>query len=120
MGTVVGITMFLVLLLLAVQVLVGLYAKSVVTAVTYDAAKNLAGADQGDSPSGRAEAETTAKGQLGRMGQETSFDWSGTGPDAVRLTVRARRPTVLPRTLVDGSPLGDIERTVQVRMERVR
>ncbi len=120
MGTVVGITMFLVLLLFAVQVLFGLYAKSVVTAVTYDAAKNLAGSDQGDTPSGRSQAEATAKRQLGRFGQQTSFDWVGTDADSVRLTVRARRPTVLPRSLVDGSPLGDIKRTVHVRVERAR
>jgi hypothetical protein len=120
LGAVVGVTMFLVLLLFAVQVLVGLYAKSVVTAVTYDAAKNLAGTDQGDTAARRAAAEDTARRQLGRMGQHTTFDWRGTDPDTVRLTVRARRPTVVPRSLVDSSVLGTIERTVQVRMERVR
>ena len=119
-STVVGVLIFLVLVMFATQMLLGLYTTSVVTAVTYDAAKNLAGVDQGDTPARRAQAETTAKRQLGRIGQQTSFDWTGTDADTVRLTVRARRPTILPSRLVDGSALGDIERTVHVRVERVR
>ena len=118
-GSVVGVAVFLVLLLLAVQVLVGLYATSVVTAATYDAAKVLAGADQGDSPEGRAEAERRARGQLGRFGERVAFRWDN-DVDTIRLHVHAPRPTFLPRSLVSSVGLGDIERTVRVRVERVR
>ncbi|MDQ3756428.1 MAG: hypothetical protein M3394_01070, partial [Actinomycetota bacterium] len=45
LGTVVGGLVFLSLLFFAVQVVLGLYATSVVTAVAYDAAKAVAGAD---------------------------------------------------------------------------
>lgn len=111
--------MFLALLLFAVQVLVGLYATSVVTAATYDAAKVVAGADQGDSAAGRAQAERRARGQLGRYGERTAFRWDNDA-DTVRLHVQAPRPTVLPRALVTSVGLGEIERSVRVRFERVR
>lgn len=118
-GTVFGVTVFLVLLLFAVQVLVGLYATSVVTASTYDAARIVAGSDQGDSAAGRADAEAAARGQLGRFGHQTAFQWENDA-EAVRLHVRARRPTVLPRSLVSSVGLSDIDRTVTVRSERAR
>ncbi len=118
-GSIAGVTIFLILLAFAVQVLVGLYATSVVTAATYDAARTLAGADQGDSPAGRASAEATARGQLGRFGERATFRWDNDA-DTVRLHVRAPRPNLLPRSLADGTGLGDIERTVRVRVERAR
>ncbi len=118
-ATVAGVTVFLVLLLFAVQILVGLYATSVVTAATYDAAKVLAGADAGDSAVGRANAEAGARSQLGRYGQKADFGWENDA-ESVRLHVRAPRPTLLPLSLVRGVGLSDIERTVTVRVERVR
>ena len=118
-GSVVGVTIFLILLVFAVQVLVGLYATSVVTAATYDAAKTLAGADQGDSAAGRVSAEATARHQLGRYGERATFRWDNDA-ETVRLHVRAPRPTLLPRSLAGPTGLGDIERTVRVRVERAR
>ncbi|MEO7443411.1 MAG: hypothetical protein ABIW46_07760 [Acidimicrobiales bacterium] len=112
----IGAAMFLVLVLFAVQVLFGLYSTSVVTAVTYDAATTVAGAT---GPGATGDAEANARNQLGRYARDVEFTWD-VGADVVRLTVRARRPTVLPRALVDGAGLGDIERTVLVRVERVR
>ncbi|HUP70268.1 MAG TPA: hypothetical protein VM142_10695 [Acidimicrobiales bacterium] len=117
-SSMVGVLVFLLLLLFAVQVLYGLYATSVVTAVTYDAAKSVAGSDGGDEA--MAEAQRRATGQLGRYGDEVSFDWALSDDDAVRLTVRARRPSFFPRELVGDSFLGQIVRTVRVRVEKVR
>lgn len=113
-----GVVVFLLLMLFAVQVLYGLYATSVVTAVTYDAAKSVAGSDGGEAA--RDEAQRRAARQLGRYGDEVSFDWRQSDDEAVRLTVRARRPSFFPRELVGDSLLGDIVRTVRVRTERVR
>ena len=118
-STVFGVTIFLVLLLFAVQVLVGLYATSVVTAATYDAAKVMAGADAGDSALARADAEAGARSQLGRYGSRAAFRWQNDA-EVVRLHVQAPRPTLLPSTLVRGVGLDDIERTVTVRVERVQ
>jgi Flp pilus assembly protein TadG len=118
-ATVAGVTVFLVLMLFAVQVLVGLYATSVVTAATYDAAKVLAGADTGDSAVARANAESGARSQLGRYGEKAVFGWENDA-QVVRLHVQAPRPTLLPRSLVRGVGVSEIERTVTVRVERVQ
>lgn len=117
-SSVLGVVFFLLLLLFAVQVLYGLYATSVVTAVTYDAAKAVAGSDGGEVA--RSEAQRRATDQLGLYGKEVSFDWRRSDEDAVRLTVRAQRPSFFPRELVGDSFLGDIVRTVRVRIESVR
>lgn len=118
-GSVLGVFVFLVLLLFAVQVLYGLYVTSVVTAVTYDAARTVAGSVGG--PAARADAERNATEQLGRYGEEVAFSWGGGGDGGVvHLTVRARRPSLIPRALGGDGVLGDIVRTVRVRDERVR
>jgi hypothetical protein len=99
-STFIGAVVFLLFLLFAAQLLLGLYAESVVSAVAYDAAKTAAGAD------GRvALAEADARRQLGA---DIEFRWS-VSDDAVRLTVRVPR-----------WGRGPVERTVTVRAERVR
>lgn len=118
-ATLFGVLVFVLLLLFAAQVLVGLYTTSVVTAATYDAARIVAGADAGTEEPARHDAEAGARRQLGRAGEDMRFAWT-VDADAVRLTVRAQRPTLLPRALAGGVGLGDIVRTVQVRTERVR
>jgi hypothetical protein len=121
----VGITVFLTLLLFSAQLLVGLYARSVVTAAAFDAARIAAGAasdSDGDGlPDGDAlsAAETHARRLLGRFGREQArFDWSVDG-DRVALRVRAAAPRLLGAGLGNGI-LGDIDRTVRVRLERFR
>lgn len=123
-GTVVGVFVFLALLLFAVQVLVGLHATTVVTAVAYDAAKVVAGADAASASGGgqaaaQARATADARRRLGRVGDGASFTWATAG-DAVVLTVRAPRPRVLPTALVGGVTPPDVVRTVRVRIEAVR
>ncbi|MGH9157518.1 MAG: hypothetical protein ACRD1K_17170, partial [Acidimicrobiales bacterium] len=78
-----------------------------------------AGAGAPAGPAATGDAEANARSQLGRYAKEVDFTWA-VNADEVRLTIRARRPTVLPRALVDPAGLGDIERTVRVRVERVR
>lgn len=113
---------FLLLLLLAVQVLFNLYATSAVTAATYDGARLAAGSDAVDDGAARAAAEQHVRDVLGRYGRdriELSWPDDPTGRDIV-LTVRAENPSFLPRGL--RRPLGfdTIERTVRVRAERPR
>lgn len=117
--SVVGAAMFLALVLFGAQVLFGLYATSVITAVTFDAATEVADAPPERVAAATGAAESSARRRLGGPDRHLSFDWD-VGPDAVRLTVRARRPTLLPRALVNGAGLGDIVRSVTVRSERVR
>ena len=118
-GTVLGAGVFLLLLLFAVQVLLGLYTRSVVTAAAYDAAKAVAGADAGAGRSmvAMADAEANALSQLGAYGRRVTFSWEVCG-DVVRLTARGPRPSFLPVALTGPAGSGPIERTVHVRKER--
>lgn len=108
-GGVVGVFVFLSLLLFAVQVVLGLYATTVVTAAAYDAAKSVAGADRPST----ATAEDAARRHIGRLGARAAFAWK-VDDDTVALTVRAPRPSLLPL------PSDDVVRTVRVRVESVR
>lgn len=116
-STFIGASIFLVFLLFAAQLLLGLYTTSVVTAVAYDAAKTAAGADALGGPDARGRAVDDARRQLGALGEDARFDWAE-DDDAVRLTVRVRRPPVLPGLLPQLRPV--IVRTARVRAERVR
>jgi hypothetical protein len=92
-----------------VQVVLRLYATSVVTAVAYDAAKTVAGADAGAGDEARRSATVALRRALGSIGDDVDLQWSREGEDVV-LRVRADRPALL----------GDVERTVRVRIEAVR
>lgn len=118
----IGVLTFLLLLLLAVQVLFNLYATSAVTAATYDGARLAAGSDAIDDPDGQAAAEQQVRALLGRYGRErVELTWRDdpSGRDVV-LTVRAENPSFLPRALRRPLGLDTIERTVRVRAERPR
>jgi hypothetical protein len=124
LSTLLGVTAFLVVLLFAVHVVVNLYAASTVTAVAFDAAREVAGADGG--PAAERVAEAHARAVLGRAGEPDvlqlawaypSTDGDG-APDVVELHVRARSPsTFLPGVPL---PLSSVDRTVRVRLERLR
>ena len=113
-----GFSVFLVMLLFAVQVLFNLYAASVVTSVSYDAARRVAGSDGGSSYIGHAEAE--ARQALGRYADRVTFDWSGTGPDEGVLRVQSQNPSVLLPLHKGPAALDHLDRTIRVRVERVR
>ncbi len=122
-GTLAGVSVFLVLLLLATQVLLNLYATSTLTAAAFDAARIVAGADGTGS---EVVAEEHARGVLGRFAEQVEpFEWDyvdldGDGrADVVRLTVRAERPS---RILPAGGrlPFSSIERVIDVRVEELR
>ena len=114
----IGFSLFLVMLLFAVQVLFNLYAASVVTAVSYDAARRVAGSDGGADH--MAEAEDQARQALGRYAARVTFDWSATGADEVVLRVRTDNPSVLLPVLAGPAALDRLDRTVGVRVERFR
>ena len=114
----VGFTVFLVMLLFAVQVLFNLYAASVVTAVSYDAARRVAGGDGG--PSYIAEAEDQARQALGRYASRVTFDWSATSDDEVVLRVQSDNPRVLLPVTAGPAAFDRLDRTIRVRVERFR
>ena len=111
----IGFSVFLVLLLFAVQVLFNLYATSVVTAVSYDAARRVAGSDGGPAYTG--EAEEQARQALGRYASRVTFDWSGSSADEVVLHVHASNPHVLLPVLAGPAAFDHLDRTIRVRVE---
>jgi hypothetical protein len=115
-GTIAGVTVFLAFLLFAVQLLFNLYAASAVTTAAYDAARVVAGSEGGGST---ATAETRARQVLGRYADRVTFEWA-VDADDVALRVRATNPSFLLPAL--GGLLGfdEIDRTVRVRVERLR
>lgn len=118
--------MFLAFLLFAVQIVMGLYATSTVTAVGYDAARRVASGDVDHrDPSAVAQAEARAEGQarrqLGRFGQGVAFDWRGSDDGTVRLHLHATVPrTAFGRLVSRPIGLDVVDRTITVRVERVR
>lgn len=118
--------MFLAFLLFAVQIVLGLYATSTVTAVGNDAARRVASGDvdHGD-PAAVAQAQGRAEGQarrqLGRFGRGVSFDWSGSDDRTIRLHLHANVPrTGFGRLVSRPIGLDVVDRTITVRVERVR
>lgn len=104
--------------------MLNLYATSTLTAIAFDAAREVAGS--GGGPAAEAAAEARARSLLGGIGRPGSlrFDWrypstdGDTEPDEVELRVRARAPTRLVRGV--DLPFSTVERTVRVRLERFR
>lgn len=118
-SSLIGVVVFLMFVLFGVQVLYGLYATSVVSAVTFDAAQEVAGSDFGRDGAAQQRAETSARSKLGPYARDVAFRWN-VDEERVHLTVRGRRPSFLPRSLAGSVGLGEIVRTVSVRTERLR
>ena len=116
-GTVAGVAVFLVLLLFAVQVLLNLYATSVVTAAAFDAAREVAAAG-GDRRAIDA-AEAKARAVLGRYASAVTFEWAVPAGGDVVVRVRAEnRLFSFPGLSIE--PLQVVDRTVRARIECVR
>lgn len=116
-----GVGVFLVFVLFAVQLLINLYAASVVTSATYDAARQVATTAAVPPTDGDlAAAENRARQLLGRYGQRATFEWQLDDPDVIRLRVRVPNPRVLAPGIDQLVGLDVIDRTTSVRVERPR
>ena len=113
-GAVVGVTAFLSLLLFATQLVLNLYATSVLTAAAFDGARIVAGGDGG--PEAEADAEAHVRQLIGDR-EELDLSWSY-GDDSVALTVETSHPTMLLGAL--PLPFQHVSRTVEVRREALR
>lgn len=117
-SSLVGVTVFLLLLLFAVQLTLNLYATSAVTSVAFDAARSVAASDGGAEAQAAAEAQ--ARAVLDRFeedGGRLGFRWDTSRPDVVVLDVVAERPSLFGEFRL---PFQRIERSVRVRWERLR
>ncbi len=116
-GTSAGVTVFLVLVFFAVQLLTNLYATSVVTSAAYDSARRAATAGHPPSGAELAAAETHGRSLLGALGQRARFDWR-VDTDTVQLHVAVTNPRFVPLVPLVG--LDSVDRTVTLRIEEPR
>lgn len=111
-----GIAAFLGFLLLAVQVLVHLYATSVVSVAAFDAARLASGAAGGDAKAARAHGLS----MVGGYRQEVRTFDVDIGADVVAVRVVADSPALLPAAFGRVTGIGVIERSVVLRREGFR
>ena len=124
LGSIVGVTVFLIVLLFAVHLILNLYGTSVVTAAAFDGARLRAGG--GGLEVSEADAELQVLELLGgyRADGRLVLSWSypdtdGDGlPDVVALRVVAEHPSDLSGAV--DVPFQRVDRTVTVRIERLR
>ena len=117
-GSLVGVTVFLTLLLFAVQLALNLYSTTAVSSIAFDAAREVAGSNGGSAST--IEAERRARELLRRFESEggtLDFEWNTSRDDVVLLRVVAERPSLLPNI---SFPFQRVARTVTVRWERAR
>lgn len=114
-GTAAGVTALVLLMGLAAQVLLTLYATSVVNAAAHDAARRVAAA--GGAHSALPAADAHLRHLLGGLADRAVIDWR-IDPDAVSVRVRAENRVALAGLRL--GPLGEIDRTARVRLECFR
>ena len=118
-----GFTVFMLLLMFAVQVLFNLYATTVVTGAAFDSARRVAGyASAADRCAAVPAAEAAFWRTMGDYGERgtATLAWSCDDPQTVRLTVDARHPTILPAFFPGLASLGRMSRVIEMRVEDVR
>src|SRR5262245_19960291 len=119
--TAAGFVVFILFLLLAVQVLYGLYATSTVRGVLNDDASRAA-----NGAATEARLADEAERSLGPMGDRTTIrlhlvdDDADGVPDVVAGSAVADPPRFVPPPLGGVAGLDDIDVAVRVRIERVR
>lgn len=119
-----AIAVFLGFLLFAVHICVNLYAETTVTANAYDAARRVARAEVAgsDRRAAIAIAKEDLRENMGRFASRITYlDIRVRGDDVVELEVHVDRPSFLIfEEDLGGGPLGELKKTVRVRVERVR
>lgn len=124
LGTSFGILFFLGFLLLATQVAVSLYARTVVHGAALDAGRLIslaAGSDGELQPGELATAERAAHQRVAELlGHDASLTVEAVDPVANRVTVSVEAPR--PRLLFGGGTLGDpvLRETVELRLETLQ
>lgn len=124
-GAVAGLTVTIMLLAMAAQIMVGLYATSTLRAVLHDAASRAANSGSASS-GGLQRLADEAEGSLGRMGGRTQItlrlaDIDGDGEaDVVIGQAVSSAPRIVPASLGGMVGFEQIRVGVRVRIERLR
>ena len=117
-GSLLGVFAMLAFLFLACQLLIGLYAASVVQATAYNAAYDAARIDpESASDFSPAAIEEQARTALGPMGNNAVFVWS-VDPDRITVQIAVDPPGFVPSAL-SSNEWKAITRRAVVRRERL-
>ncbi len=119
LGAVIGVGVVMVLLGVGTNLAVGLWTRSVVDAVAYDTARDVATAPpNADQVATRAAALERARAALGDFGRRVRFEFvSPPDADHVVLHVEAPANSVLPAAITGGTIVGPLDRRIVVRRE---
>jgi Flp pilus assembly protein TadG len=122
-GSLAAVLVFLAFLLLSAQLLATLYARSVVNAAGFDAARQVASrdvdhADPDSVARARRRADQRLRALLGPMGDEAELTWASDGT-SVSLRVQVRPPQVPVPGLARRGRV-EIDRRYTVRLEQLR
>lgn len=115
-ASIAGVAVFCILMLLAVQVLLVLYARSVVGAAAFDALRVASGSDAGAAPAALTAAEGQARRELGASGAGAMFTWI-VGRRTLALRVSLKEPSLLPRDVAALLRIDTVTRTVVLPIE---
>ena len=114
-STLLGVTFALAFLFVAAQVLVHLYATSVVSGAAYEAARLASGSQ----PAPPEAAATHGRALLGSFAEDVSTFEVTRSDDAVRVRVVGESPALVPAAFGRLTGIGVIDRSVVVRTERL-
>lgn len=119
LSSVIGIGIIVALLGLASNVAIGLWTRSVVDSIAYDAARRVATAPvSADRASAERAAIDDARRSLGVYGQRVEMDFEhSSSADVVTLRVRAPGVSLLPAMIGGGPVVGDLDRRIVIRRE---
>lgn len=118
----IGLAIIIAILGFAVNVTIGLWTRSTVDSVAYDAARRIAssGGTHAHTDVGVLEAVAiaNAKAMLGEYGSKVHMHFDHDGdPDQVVLIVRAPGFSLLPRLIGSGPIVGGIDSEIVIRRE---
>jgi hypothetical protein len=117
LGSLFGLGIIMTLLGLAVNVALGLWTRSTVDSIAYDAARYVATTPRGaDSDEAASDALRDARATLGGYGRRVRMRFEQTG-DPVVLAVRAPGIDLLPRVLGRAPTVGAIDRRIILARE---
>lgn len=119
LGTVIGVGCLMVMLGVSINVLLGLWTRSTIDSVSYDATRTIATAPAGTPRRAAADAAfSRARDVLGPVGEQVCWDLES-GEDDAAVVVRVRAPgvSVLPRVVSGAPTVGDLDRRIVVRAE---
>ncbi len=119
LSSVIGVGIVMALISLSANVALGLWTRSTVDAVAYDAARDVATAPSGADVHVEAdEALRRAAATLGPYGSRVALRFERLDEEAVALRVTAPGVALLPR-IVDGGPVvGGLDRRITMQRER--